>query len=233
MELPHRNLTQQLAHELGQAILQGKFVIGSNLPSEADISKQYTISRTATREAVKMLTAKGLISSRPRQGIRVLDISNWSLFDPDVLNWILTSKPDLSMLKKFQELRIAIEPQAAYLAANKIQTEELITMESALTVICNEDNSTDDILAAKILFYRTILFASKNPFFIQLQSFTDTILKLTARFTNQISLPTTHKNEQALFENIKNNNPQPAKELALKIQLHNLSSISQKINLIG
>ena len=47
--------------------------------------------------------------------------------------------------------------------------------------------------------------ATKNPFFIQLQSFTDTILKLTARFSNQISLPTTHENEQALFEKIKNN----------------------------
>ena len=73
MASEHRNLTQQLVHELGKEILQGKYSIGNKLPSEAELCLQYNISRTATREAVKMLTAKGLISSRPRQGIKVLD----------------------------------------------------------------------------------------------------------------------------------------------------------------
>jgi len=73
METSHRNLTQQVVHELGKKIMQGSYKVGDSLPSEADLCTQFNISRTATREAVKMLTAKGLISSRPRQGIKVVD----------------------------------------------------------------------------------------------------------------------------------------------------------------
>lgn len=101
MQPSHLNLTQQVVHELGKKIMQGKYKIGDSLPSEADLCTEFNISRTATREAVKMLTAKGLISSRPRQGIKVVDSKHWNLFDVDVLNWILLGKPDLYLLRHF------------------------------------------------------------------------------------------------------------------------------------
>lgn len=58
---PSRNLTQQLVHDLGKAIVHGKYDVAQSLPSEAEICDQFSISRSAVREAVKMLTAKGLI----------------------------------------------------------------------------------------------------------------------------------------------------------------------------
>ena len=65
------NLSYRMAHQLGREIVSGKYSLGTSLPTEADLCEEYGVSRTAVREAVKMLSAKGLISSRPRHGIRV------------------------------------------------------------------------------------------------------------------------------------------------------------------
>src|SRR6187402_2345818 len=113
-----RNLTHQLTHQLGSAIIQGSYAIDKSFPTEAELSHQFNISRSVTREAVKMLTAKGLLASRPRQGIRVMPSAQWNMFDPDVLAWTLHARPSLDLLREFTQLRIAIEPEAARLAAD-------------------------------------------------------------------------------------------------------------------
>ncbi len=112
-----RNLTHQLTHQLGAAIVQGQYAIDKSFPTEAELSQQFNISRSVTREAVKMLTAKGLIASRPRQGIRVMPSTHWNMFDADVLGWTLNARPSLELLREFTQLRMAIEPEAAALAA--------------------------------------------------------------------------------------------------------------------
>ena len=129
---PTRNLTQQLVHELGIAIVQGAYSSEKGMPSEADICQQYEISRSATREAVKMLTAKGLLSSRPRQGIRIQPRTSWNLFDTDVLSWILSGTPSLTMLRDFLQLRLAFEPEAAALAATNANRIKIRDIEIAL-----------------------------------------------------------------------------------------------------
>ena len=87
------NLTQLVANALGQTIVQGKYQDTSCLPTEAEISTEFGTSRSVTREAVKMLTAKGLIASRPRQGIRVQAVQYWNLFDSEVLHWLQEARP--------------------------------------------------------------------------------------------------------------------------------------------
>lgn len=129
---PTRNLTQQLVHELGIAIVQGAYSSEKGMPSEADICQQYEISRSATREAVKMLTAKGLLSSRPRQGIRIQPKTSWNLFDTDVLSWILSGTPSLTMLRDFLQLRLAFEPEAAALATTNAKRDKIRKIETAL-----------------------------------------------------------------------------------------------------
>ena len=102
-----RNLTHQLVHDLGLAIVQGEYAINAALPSEADICKEFGVSRSATREAVKMLAAKGLLTSRPRHGIRVLPESHWNTFDTEVLGWLLHSNPSLDLLLEFTQIMSA------------------------------------------------------------------------------------------------------------------------------
>ncbi|GLX80423.1 GntR family transcriptional regulator [Thalassotalea insulae] len=231
MDSTHRNLTQQVVHELGKTILQGTYKVGDSLPSEAELCTSFNISRTATREAVKMLTAKGLISSRPRQGIKVLDSKHWNLFDVDVLNWILLGKPDLYMLRSFQQLRLAIETEAAFLAAQYAQPEDLQAIVDALTRMKDATNGQDDTHEADIDFHQSILSASKNPFFIQLKSFITTALKVNLRFTNRHRAVTVEEYQAHvdIFEHVKNGRAQQAYDAAMVTQKATLALIDEQI----
>ncbi|MCO4797981.1 MAG: FadR family transcriptional regulator [Colwelliaceae bacterium] len=231
MQSSHLNLTQQVVHELGKKIMQGSYKVGDSLPSEADLCTEFNISRTATREAVKMLTAKGLISSRPRQGIRVVDSKHWNLFDADVLNWILIGKPDLYLLRHFLQLRLAIEPEAAFLAAQYAEEPDLKAIESALLRMKDATNGQDDTHEADIEFHQSILSASNNPFFIQLKYFITTSLKVNIRFTNRL-VPVTVDEYQAhvdIFEHIKNNEAQAAFDAAMLTQKATLAIVNDQI----
>jgi len=183
---PKHNLTYQLTHDLGIAIVKGEFGVDDGIPSEADLCVQYGVSRSATREAVKMLSAKGLISSRPKQGIQILPESNWNMFDTDVLSWILNSKPSLALLREFIQVRVALEPQAAALAAVNATKSELEGIEIALQRMIDADQGLDDPLEADIAFHNAILLATGNRFFAQLTDFISTALRVSIRYTNRI-----------------------------------------------
>ncbi|SEK76101.1 transcriptional regulator, GntR family [Colwellia chukchiensis] len=231
MESSHRNLTQQVVHELGKKILQGNYKIGERLPSEADLCQQFNISRTATREAVKMLTAKGLISSRPRQGITVVESKHWNLFDVDVLNWILLGKPDLYLLRHFLQLRLALEAEAAYLAALYASDDDLIAIASALARMKNATNGMDDTHEADIAYHQSVLSASNNPFFIQLKNFITTALKVNLRFTNRMIAVTVaeYQAHVDIYEHIKNKKPQAAFDAAMVTQRATLAIVNEQI----
>ncbi len=181
-----KNLTQQLSHDLGMGIVNGDYSPSVRFPSEAKLCEEFQISRSATREAVKMLTAKGLLSSRPRQGIRILPRDQWNMFDPDVLGWILHSTPSFKMLKEFLQLRLAIEPEAAALAAAHHDAKNIQLIHSALERMKAAGQGLDDPLESDISFHLSILSASENPFFMQLRSFVNTALRVSIRYTNRI-----------------------------------------------
>jgi len=134
MNRPNRgmNLTQQVADTIGNAIINGEYGEHNPVPSEAVLCEQLQVSRSAAREAVKSLAAKGLITSRARQGIRVLPESEWNLFDADVLRWMRDSNPSLELLREFTELRVAVEPEAAMLAAQRQNSEKIANIGAAL-----------------------------------------------------------------------------------------------------
>src|SRR4051812_22954760 len=122
-----QNLTYALLDELGRTIVTGGYD-DRPFPTEADLTKHHSVSRSVTREAVKMLTAKGLLTARPRKGTTVQPPSRWNLFDADVLRWILERKFSLDLLRHFTELRIAIEP-----ARSEEHTSEL---QSHVNLVC-------------------------------------------------------------------------------------------------
>jgi DNA-binding FadR family transcriptional regulator len=181
-----RNLTHQVTYNLGAAIVRGDYGVNEHFPTEAELCEQFDISRSVVREAVKMLTAKGLISSRPRQGIRVQPNSNWNMFDEDVLQWTLTSRPSLKLLREFTELRIGIEPEAAILAARKQNSTNIGCIHDALRRMDAAERGLDDPLEADIAFHSAILLASENRFFIQLRNFIQTALRASIACTNQL-----------------------------------------------
>ena len=187
MKLGNRemNLTQQVAHSLGSAIVSGEYGEHNPVPSEAVLCEQLEVSRSAAREAVKSLAAKGLITSRARQGIRVLPESEWNLFDADVLRWIRDSNPSIELLKEFTELRIAVEPEAAKLATERQNADKIEKIGVALERMKLAETGLDDPLESDIAFHLSILDASENRFFMQLGRIIDTTLRVSIRFTNR------------------------------------------------
>jgi len=173
-----------------------------------------------------------LISSRPRQGIKVVDSKHWNLFDVDVLNWILIGKPDLYLLRHFLQLRLAIEPEAAFLAAQYKQDSDLVTIENALVRMKDATNGQDDTHEADIEFHQSVLSASNNPFFIQLKNFITTALKVNIRFTNRL-VPVTLAEYQAhvdIFEHIKQGDAQAAFDATMVTQKATLAIVNEQIS---
>ena len=206
-----RNLTYGLLDALGRAIVTGRYA-DSHFPTEAELAKHHAVSRSVTREAVKMLTAKGLLTARPRKGTSVQASSCWNLFDADVLRWLLERKFSLELLRQFTELRIAIEPAAAALAAGAADEQALAAIAAGYSRMETAEGGDDDPLEADIAFHIAILQASANPFYMQFRDVVETALRTSIRFTNRFkgrtaSLPQHH----AVLSAIQGRDPDGAK----------------------
>ncbi|HEX8262018.1 MAG TPA: FadR/GntR family transcriptional regulator, partial [Allosphingosinicella sp.] len=191
-----RNLTFGLLETLGRAIVTGAYE-SERFPTEAELATQHAVSRSVTREAVKMLTAKGLLTARPRKGTTVQPPSCWNLFDTDVLRWLLEREFSLDLLRQFSELRIAIEPEAAALAARKADPESVAAIEAGYARMEAAEAGADDALESDIAFHIAILEACGNPFYRQFRDVVETALRTSIRFTNRFkgrtaSLPAHH-----------------------------------------
>lgn len=179
------NLTHGMLDSLGRAIVKGDYD-RAGFPTEADLTRRYGVSRSVTREAVKMLTAKGLVSARPRQGTIIQPPSRWNLFDTDVLHWLLDREPSLEMLRHFTELRLAIEPEAAWLASHHATERDLAIIDAGLERMIAAERGDDDPLDADIGFHVAVLDASNNPFYAQFRDVVGTALRTSIRLTNQL-----------------------------------------------
>ena len=180
------NLTYTIVEQLGEAIVTGVYNGTNSFPIEADLCKQFGASRSVLREAVKMLTAKGLLRARPRQGTSVEPEQNWNLLDPDVLRWLLERKFALSLLSEFTEVRLAIEPIAAHLAARHATPESIAGLYRAIERMKAAERGEDDPLASDIAFHVAVLHASGNRFYMQFEEFIGTALRISIRLTNQM-----------------------------------------------
>ena len=153
---------QQIARQLGIAIVSGKHPPGSAFGGEIEQSEAMGVSRTAYREAMRILTAKGLLESRPRAGTHITPRNRWNLLDPDILAWMFSEDPDPQFVRDLFELRGIIEPAAAALAAERRSDKQLAGMRSALATMAEHGLSDEMGQAADREFHRLILEASGN-----------------------------------------------------------------------
>jgi DNA-binding FadR family transcriptional regulator len=180
-----QNLTYSIVEDLGVAIVTGTYTATNPFPVEADLCTQFGASRSVLREAVKMLTAKGLLSARPRQGTWVQPEESWNLLDPDVLRWLLERKFSLSLLIEFTQIRLAVEPAAAALAARVGKPAEKAAIQNAIARMSAAERGEDDPLNSDIAFHVAVLRASGNRFYSQLRELIETALRFSIRTTNR------------------------------------------------
>jgi DNA-binding FadR family transcriptional regulator len=179
---PLQPLTERLADRLGTAIVTGVHQPGSTLPNELEASEGYKVSRTAYREALRVLTAKGLVSSRPKTGTKVSPRSQWNILDPSVLGWMFATKPDLQFVKSLYELRQIVEPPAAALAAQRRTSSELSRMGHALQEMSRHGLHTEEGREADEHFHQIILEATRNEPLSGLVATISTAIRWTTLF---------------------------------------------------
>lgn len=171
-----RSLHGQVVHSLGLRIVRGDYAPGSNLPNEEILATNMEVSRTALREAVKVLTAKGLIESRPKVGTRVRAEEFWNSLDCDVLEWRCNSMPTGDFVRNLMEMREIIEPAAAALAATNRTKEHLATIENAYRAM-DQAKEVDEWAVADLHFHQAILRATGNALLVPLSHVIATALE--------------------------------------------------------
>jgi len=152
----------QVAQKLAVRIISGRVRAGEVLPNEEELRGEISVSRTAYREAVKVLTAKGLVEARPKSGTRVAPRAAWNLLDPDVLSWHFEADPNERFIRDLFELRSFVEPSAARLAAERRTPADLARIEAAYRGMCENPPYAEATIRADLAFHEAVLGASQN-----------------------------------------------------------------------
>ena len=176
-------LNGRLTDRLGIAIVTGVHKPGSTLPNEMKASEGLHVSRNAYREAIRVLAAKGLVTSRTKTGTKVNPRRQWNILDPSVLAWMFAREPDLKFIKGLFELRRIVEPAAAALAAERRTSAALARMGHALEEMVSHGLQSEIGRDADERFHQSILEATDN----------ETLAGLTATISSAIRWTTIFK----------------------------------------
>jgi len=158
-----RGLHGHVVEVLGRRVMRGELVSGDIIDPDALLA-EFQVSRTVIREAIKVLTTKGLVDARPRLGTYVTPRDRWQLLDSDVMTWRSEGVPDPVLVLELSEVRHILEPAAARLAAVRRDDEQLLAIQEAMTALAATFESTNVVthVAADLAFHRAVLAASGN-----------------------------------------------------------------------
>lgn len=186
-KLDQRGVHDFVVGAIGRWILSGVYAPDDLLPREDDLAKKLGVSRTSVREAVRVLSAKGLLQARRRIGVRVRGRDEWNLLDPLVLSWHPDVGRDEALITSLIEARRIIEPAAAALAARRATAADLVRIEQAyLGMERNVRANLEACCEADLQFHASVIAASHN---IVLRGLTGTIeaaLRATFIITNRL-----------------------------------------------
>ncbi|WP_186022904.1 FadR/GntR family transcriptional regulator [Burkholderia gladioli] len=170
-----RDLHGQTAYRLATAILRGDYTPDTILPREAELMLSFGVSRTVLREALRTLTSKGLIESRPKVGTRVRPRDAWNLLD-----WYSQVAPPLAFAMKLQEMREMVEPYAAGLAA-RAQTPAAFAAIEAAHEAMRAARHVDEWVRADLRFHLEVLAAGGNELLMPLGALIERTLEAQLR----------------------------------------------------
>jgi DNA-binding FadR family transcriptional regulator len=224
-----RNLHGHVVQVLGQRIVSGALKPGEVLPPEATMADEMDVSRTSLREAMKVLSAKGLVEARPKVGTRVRDARFWNQLDADVLAWRCSSMPTMDFVEKLSEMREIIEPAAAASAARHRTAVQLKRMQTAFDDM-EAAPDRESWTHADVDFHEAILAATGNELLISLFSVIEMALSsyfsMSARTTTNFkySLP----QHRTVLQAIRDKDHEGAHKAMLKVISDTRANLSDK-----
>jgi DNA-binding FadR family transcriptional regulator len=174
---PHGALHADVLDALGARVASGSLAPGAVLTLDG-IARAYAVSLPVAREAVRVLTSMGLVTSRRRVGVTVQPQSAWNVFDPQVIRWRLEGEDRTAQLLSLSELRRGFEPLAASLAAQRATPDQGRTLASAVAdmEVHGRTGDLEAYLVADQVFHRTLLQASGNEMMAALSGVVDEVL---------------------------------------------------------
>jgi len=174
-----QRLHVQVASTIARRILSGDLAPGTVLPGEMILSIQMGISRTALREAVKLLNSKGLLRSKSKIGTMVIEKSNWNYLDPQLLEWMNAVSHSEIFYQQFIALRKTTEPDASALAAKNATAEQLIELSEIFKKMEDISKNYDHLRWAEgnMRFHRLIYLSTGNDFYLPFGNVLATIYK--------------------------------------------------------
>ena len=190
-----KNVHGNTVDHLGEAIVAGRYAPGASIPPEPALCAELGVSRTVVREAVKSLIAKGLITTGPKVGTRVLSEDHWNWFDPDVIVWQSKAGLTPEFLRDLQDLRRVVEPAAMRLAAIRATPQDIAEVELAYAGMRRAVDEGGDYVMYDLRFHQGLLRASRNRMLVQMSKALGALLRTSFEISSRrkngplISLP--------------------------------------------
>ena len=159
VSVQRESLSEQAARLLLDRIQAGEWEVGQKLPGETTLAPQLGVGRSTMREAIRQLAGRGILTTRQGSGVfvhAVVPVDDWDSF---VIRATIAS---------ILEARIAIECEAAALAAERCTGDDLVAIRTALARRGREVVTIDARVDADMAFHRSIVTASQNELLIEL-----------------------------------------------------------------
>ena len=163
-----RGIHGQTVEIIARRILAGEIAEGETLDIGA-LQGELDVSLTALREALKVLTAKGIVDARQKRGTFVRPRADWNLLDGDVIRWQFAEGAAPRLLDELHEVRGVVEPAAARLAADRATPDDLAALDAALVRMAASTGDPAVAVAADLSFHRALLAATHNELLMRME----------------------------------------------------------------
>lgn len=203
-----RGVHGQTVETLARRILSNEYPEGTTLDLPM-LRSELDVSLTALREALKVLTAKGMIDARQKRGTFVLPRTAWNMLDADVMRWHTTAAPDPRLFDQLAEVRAVVEPAAARMAAERATETDVAELRAALAAMAAASD-VDSAVAADVAFHRRLLLATHNDFLAKIAQIIAIGLAERDRFVHQVSTADPVPSHRAVFDAVRVRDPRSA-----------------------
>src|SRR5262245_25822905 len=214
-----KNAHGHTVDRIGEAVVGGRYAVGSTLPAEPLLCDEFGVSRTVVREAVKSLAAKGLLVAGPKVGTRVLPSDNWNWFDPDVVAWQTHAGLTREFLRDLQELRRVVEPAAVRMAAERATARDIAEIEAAYAGMTHAVQHGGECVASDLRFHQGLLRAGGNRMMVQMSKAIGALLRTSFEVSTTLldgpasSLPL----HRAVLDAVVGHKPEQAERASLRL----------------
>ena len=178
-----RGLHRSTVESLGRRIVAGDLGEGETLDVVA-LQREFDVSLTVIREALRVLAAKGLVAARQKRGTFVRPRTEWQLLDGDVLRWQFGSSPSPTFFSDLAELRTIVEPACARIAAERRTDADITALEGHLAAMAAGRGDAAAEVEADLAFHQAILHATHNELIARLDVLIRTALEARDRLVH-------------------------------------------------